>query len=396
MSQVGLWLDRLGRWFRDLCAILVVALLMAYGVELLARRGLVLPDHDEYMRGHAVFSHQPWGPQYIEDVRGYRWLRLYKDYVGFRQAPYNSATINIDKDGLRITPDNCDRPDAKLVYAFGGSTMLGVGAPDASTIPSNLARLLNKSGSCVKLVNFGGGWWQSSQELAQFIVRLREGERPVAAFFYDGVNDIDAVSFGGKVGGTDPGAEPRFNSSAELSADRISLRRFLYANSTALNSIDRIMNPPLVKDAGNPFRLTQPQIEAAAPQVVAAYEANVRMIQAVAKQFDVPVFFFLQPFPLISSKSLTPGEAQMRRGRLENRDWEPRLVSQTYQIWRNSPYLKQLPNFFDVSLALDQTKEEVFADAEHLLPRGNEIMANIIVEKLRSIPSLSNPGLRQQ
>jgi len=151
-----------------------------------------------------------------------------------------------------------------------------------------------------------------------------------------------------------------------------------------------------VKDAGNPFRLTQSQIEAAAPQIVGAYEANVRMIQAVAKQFDVPVFFFLQPFPLISSKSLTPGEAQMRRGRLENRDWEPRLVSQTYQIWRNSPYLKQLPNFFDVSLALDQTKEEVFADAEHLLPRGNEIMANIIVEKLRSIPSLSNPGLRQQ
>ncbi len=388
ITRIAPWLDRFGRWFRDACAILVVALLLAYGVELLARRGIIIPDYDEYLLDHPVLTHQTWGAQYIADVRAFHWVRLYKDYVGFREAPYKSATVNIDKDGLRTTVGNCERPDAKAIYVFGGSTMLGVGVPDPYTIPAYLARQFNGEGNCVKIINFGGGWWQSSQALAQFTVLLREGGRPVAALFYDGINDIDAVSYGGKVGGRDPSAEVRFNHSAELRDDRISLRQFLLSNSKALTAFERMMSPPPVKGKGNPFRLTPQQIQMVAPQIVAAYETNVRMTMAIAEQFNVPVFFFLQPFPLISPKPLTAGEATLRKWRIEDRDWEPTIVSKTYEIWRNSPYLKSLPRFFDVSTALDRLNDEVFVDVEHLLPNGNEIMAKIMAEKLRTVPAL--------
>ena len=55
--------------------------------------------------------------------------------------------------------------------------MLGTGSPDWETIPSNLARLLDKSGlkACVR--NLGQTGWRNTQEVIELLQELRRNSR---------------------------------------------------------------------------------------------------------------------------------------------------------------------------------------------------------------------------
>jgi hypothetical protein len=109
----------------------------------------------------------------------------YSSYEAMRREPFASETINIDRDGLRVTPGAPANP-TRILSLFGGSTMWGTGVDDAHTIAALVQRRLADAA----VVNYGQSAFVSAQNRAALLKRLSLGAPVGTAVFYDGINDV--------------------------------------------------------------------------------------------------------------------------------------------------------------------------------------------------------------
>ena len=182
----------------DACIIVTVTVAMLLALELAAR----LLNYARVVHGRndsPTVQKQEWGKQHLEDGEAIAWR--YVPYVEFREKAYVSLTINLDSKGRRLVPGSCEKAHAITIWTFGGSTMVGYGAPDQFTIPAYLAVIFNRDGQCIRLVNYGAGGWQSTQSRIQLTQSLARGGRPDSVIFYDGINDVDILTLGRRPGG---------------------------------------------------------------------------------------------------------------------------------------------------------------------------------------------------
>lgn len=338
---------------------------------------------------HAIIASRPWGPRYLADLRGFHWRHHYAPHVGYRSVPHASESVNVDDWGIRRTLHGSSEPSAAVVYACGGSTMIGVGVPDWGTIPSYLARDLNAGASArpVRVVNRAQAWWTSGQALMDLVVALQHGERPEVVLFASGINDFAVVSYGGQPGGIAP--------YAEMLLDRGLSRAWFHDGPGTLATLHfpallrRWLGPSGDVEGSAVSRRTggrtppSGDLAGRLREAAAVYEANVRMLRVLAAAYGFEVYFFLEPFPLISPRPLTAEEAR-EIGPLWL-PWERALAEDHYARLRGSPYLRSLPDFIDVSNALDGVDETILLDTEHLLPQGNEIVAAAMIRGLQRV-----------
>lgn len=111
---------------------------------------------------------------------------VYKSYVGWRHAPFQGETINVEGPYLQRRTVNPANTGDKKAYFFGGSTMWGFGATDAGTIPSQFAAVTGLHSE-----NFGENGWVAHQSLMLLILLIQAGQRPDLVVFFDGGNDIE-------------------------------------------------------------------------------------------------------------------------------------------------------------------------------------------------------------
>lgn len=96
------------------------------------------------------------------------------------------------RNGLRHTWEPADLPEeAPEIWLFGGSTVFGRGQRDDHTIASEVARLADREGQPVRVVNLGNPGYTSYQEWQLFERRLASGARPAVALFLDGTADLE-------------------------------------------------------------------------------------------------------------------------------------------------------------------------------------------------------------
>ena len=104
-----------------------------------------------------------WCEEHLND-----WAKLsreYKDYVVWKSKPLSGPTINIDQNGVRLTkPCEAIEHKNRRYLFFGSSQMLGLGAPDALTIPSIFAEL-NRA----ETANYAGLGWDTRQCLSYLV-----------------------------------------------------------------------------------------------------------------------------------------------------------------------------------------------------------------------------------
>ena len=355
----------------DLCIIVTVTMAMLLALELAARAAIEVRN--------AIFSSpnppstilkQAWGRQYESDEGGL--VIPHVDYVEFREAPYRSATINVDKEGRRSVPGNCELADASIVWTFGGSTMFGYGAPDEFTIPAYLAKLLNREKRCARIVNFGASSWQSTQSLIQLIEVLKRGQRPHAVIFYDGVNEPESPA----PGGITPAAKLRLE---QAFLDR-RLDEELAAHSALVRIARRFVLGPHRKHAGGDRSTNPADVAEYAKAVASLYAQNVRIVEVLAREYGFSAYYFLQPYPLISGKKLTATENAMMKAVALKTDTN--LMKTVYRAIRQESALPENPRYFDISGIFDGLTEEIFADEAHLLPEGNRIVAERIAREI--------------
>ncbi len=134
----------------------------------------------------------PWADAYLREIQ--TTPNSYWPFTESRPLRFEGEFVNIEGWSRRsYVPEGLAR-DAPVVWMFGGSTTWGEGQRDEHTIASELARISEREGTPVRVVNYGQRGWTHFQEMVLFEQLLAEGPPPDVALFYDGANEINAQS----------------------------------------------------------------------------------------------------------------------------------------------------------------------------------------------------------
>ena len=151
---------------------------------------LVLVGEGKPREKVSYYSSQDWAERFWYEFRLSRELQFYP-YVGWRRAPFKGQTIEVDQNGVRLTPGaDCSAKSFK-VFTFGASEMWGTGSPSWGTIPAHLQKGLEKlRPGPVCVTNFAESAHVSMQNVIMLLMQLRSGNVPDVVLFYTIADDI--------------------------------------------------------------------------------------------------------------------------------------------------------------------------------------------------------------
>ncbi|HTV44758.1 MAG TPA: hypothetical protein VMF05_05535 [Stellaceae bacterium] len=324
-----------------------------------------------------AYAGADWSAAYFDEFR--RVVRVdWRAYVGWWQRPFHGRYVTIDARGLRPTPGEGEvRPGTIRILCFGGSTMMGMGARDASTIPALLARKLGELGHRVAVTNWGQLGHNSTQEAITLQQLLKAGERCDIALFYDGVNEMACAEQTGR-------ADTLFNENrrrAEFNLLHPDRRRDL-VTAALIAAAPRTLRR-LRQLTGLPLRGPMPREEAdlseidlgaLAAEVIAAYAANLRLIRLLAGEYRFRPLFFWQPV-LTTKRNLSLDEQRWSRDYTSDPAARQRLYTAILEARRGCRELVEAADAVDLSALFDDWTDPVYIDLYHLSEAGNAAIA---------------------
>jgi lysophospholipase L1-like esterase len=189
--------------------------------------------------------------------------------------PGNFAGVVHDSDHSRRTDNPGKASDAKVIFAFGGSTTYDLANNDLQTWPSDLSRQL---GPEFLVENLGVPGYTSVETLIQSLFVFR-GRPPACAIYFNGMNDLRNVHVEGLL--------PDY-SNFHLPSQRRNLGLdypgFIINNSAFARVLVSLVSAkrPAVKG------VISSEMD---PQVAALFKDNIRLTIQVARYFGVkPIF----------------------------------------------------------------------------------------------------------
>ncbi len=333
------------------------------------------------------------GAQWTEDfyrtalkMGGVRW----HPYVYWRRKAFESEYINVDKYGVRKTWNReasaGEKGEPFKIFMFGGSAMWGTGARDDHTIPSYLSKMLSETiERRVEVVNYGEMGYVNTQEVAMLLYQLRRGNVPDMVIFYDNINDIGAAAQNREAGLTNS----EFNRAREFNLLNEVRQQDLYleaVRSAAKNSPTmRLMKKVLRKigllkkeppQAGSDGKIS----DKLADDIIKVYESNIKMVEALGKEYGFESLFYWQPI-VLDKPHLTPFEKKQAREWMYFKDF----YFQMHGRVDGSGFLSSDPRFRDLSGIFANAKKPYFIDFCHLGEAGNEIVAENMYEDVLPI-----------
>lgn len=382
----GLLGRRIADLYRATAVVLVTTLALLGGLELgaivLFRSG-ILPAYRGILVEYArlpYYSAKDWGDVYWQEAKNSERYQ-YQPYTVWRHLPFEGSTIHIDQDGIRLTPGADCSQDAYTVFAFGGSTMLGWGAPDWGTIPAYLqAGLESLMSKPVCVVNLAEDGFVSTQSLIALVRELQSENVPDAVVFYDGVNEVIAAYESGE-----PGVHVTL---AKIAARYENPENPLLAwvQGSRVYSLIELLAGKLTYERQESdlsmFRLGPAQADRThlADAVVEVYIGNYRLVDALAHEYGFKYSFFVQPHLAVSEKTLTAEEQE-----LVSR-MDPALASLAEAVYaRLASTAPDYEHLWFIADVLDGERTQIWIDQYgHITPAGNRIVAQEILKTVES------------
>ncbi|HEC24178.1 MAG TPA: SGNH/GDSL hydrolase family protein [Chloroflexi bacterium] len=305
---------------------------------------------------------------------------------------FRGEWITINSLGFRGEEIAPQKPAGTVrLIMVGGSAVAGAGVHDDESIPAYLEALLQEEMGCpAEVINAGTPGYTSTQELVLFQFRLLPLD-PDIVIVFDGRNDVYFA--------TSPRWDPLYSpplqhANAILHGEnRAPLPERVWNWLTAHSVLASTLNQIVIRLRGIEAGMTPAQRAQLTMhrEVLDVYARNLRLIGVLGQAHDVPVVFVVQPVLGAGDKPLSDEEEQIldiRRGH-----GYMDLMLETY------PDLAQtalavgdemgIPAF-DYSRVFDNVRETVYSDDVHLTARGNEIVAQRLMEDLR--PLLAEVG----
>jgi len=318
--------------------------------------------------------------------------RVYRPYTVWSRRPFQGELIQIDAEGERRTRPSGDEHRELDIWILGGSTTWGLGAPDAETIPSHLARLLAAHhGVSARVRNLGEIGFVSTQEIVRLLRELQRGRRPDLVVFFDGVNDAAAAALWPVIPGSHMNLyeiRDRF----ERRSGPASPWWILLTRTGIYRLSQRIvgMLPFLRPVAEVPWDPPQGEgdIEARGRQGIEIWLENRRIVQAFARAYDFDFLFVLQPSLMVGDKLLDPSEQEILSRERQN---AAKLQSmKVYEAMRSELRGRlafdpdALGSIHDLSDAFRNVKKALYIDYVHISGEGNRILAEQISQLIAS------------
>lgn len=281
------------------------------------------------------------------------------------------------RGGFRVTTDTPQNP-VRRVLMFGGSTLFSQEVPDDYTIASYLQRLLNAQGARWEVRNYGlPGMNSRQQTLIMYRAQLRPGDIVV---YYHGVNDIYYTMFGGSREGWVQGV-PAVRPVQKLSP----LHRHLYALHQRFSDYSYAAEVALdVFNRAKPSTVTDAQTLARnAKNAVEVFRESVAAAAAHASQAGAEFVHFLQP-QVFANNQLTPYESELVANPLGTAPGVEKTFRHGYPLLQKAgeELARQGIAYLDIADTLDRRPEgeEVFLDFCHVNHRGNELIAERMMD----------------
>lgn len=308
-----------------------------------------------------AFQNKTLGKEYLKEVNAVE--AIYSPYIEYSvKSNISGRFINTDENGLRKTTNPCKSENSVKIFVFGGSTVFG-GIGDDNTLPSLISKKLCNKGVNVEVTNFGVSGYENTKEIIKLELELRNGNIPDIVIFYDGVNEIYSAFQNGYAGAP----QNLENRKAEFNKkDKVNLKGYiLYSDTmTLIRGISKKIFKNKVKEDNN---INNAELS---KEIVDIYFENIKIVKALEKEYKFKSYFFWQPV-IYFDKPLTEGESSA-----ELKNVKP-LYLETYQ---KIPEKEERINFYDIRDVFSDVKEDVYIDFAHLNEKGNEIVAERIVE----------------
>lgn len=334
---------------------------------------------------------------------------VYQPYVVWSRKPYDGQLIDIDAEGRRATFHSSDNAEALRLWMLGGSTMWGQGAPDAETIPSYVAQMLNQELDLdVQVENLGEIGYVSTQEIVALIRQLQLGRRPDFVIFFDGVNDAPAAALWPEILGTHmnfykirdrfeaPGR--RQNRQVKTAIAHSGMVRF-----AALLSEKFGLSPAAHSGEWNAPR-DAAEVRRRGETAARLWLENCGLIRDLGVAYGFVPIFVLQPSLLVGAKDLHPSEQELQITEQEN---EAKREGMAVYAEMRRAVREMLPQqdsdlaIYDASDLFADVAEPIYIDYVHMSGRGNRYIAAELLRLLKphlcgDLPPRVSPHTRSQ
>jgi lysophospholipase L1-like esterase len=302
---------------------------------------------------------------------------------------YDPYALFIREDGPRPTLHNADQSAENVVtvWMFGGSTIKGATDDDAKTIPSLVAKTLNRGdkGPKYHFTNFGMSSYNSILEAKYLQKQLIENpNKPDLILFYDGANDSTYFNE----------FRTRY---AHFGYRRMKaiIENYHYSWFGILKPVTAAINSSFTKEAIEKLMAVYDPIEATDPEfkkIVENMGSRYDYINKVALCFDAKFTLVWQPILWAEDCEIEPSVKDMEHGSLLSQDKYSTLKENLIK-----PYLAMeealgdKPYFHNMRNALCERKMQTYKpDGVHLADAGREMMAGKIAD---IIEDEMNPGI---
>lgn len=357
------------------------------------------PEHRDYLNAYVASSlyDSDFNAKLYQDSLGQLRDLLEFDHYRHYRLPegFVSQYVNTDDHGRRVSANPPRDAGQYLVHFFGGSTACGIGTEDRFTIASLLSSALNEmSETSAHVRNYGVGGYNNSQELAYLMQSLSTEEIPDLVIFYDFANEAltaerelwlpmrersrgfltpntVAAPMNEHVVSTTPVIVKLAESMVGV-LRRLSSYKFLSLIRKRLN--DRAIAPSHNSLGSEALQRTGDPLVTTVERCLDNYDRNMRVINAIAKEYGFNTMFIMQP-TLFTKSSLSTYEKRTA----ENPGYTQRRYEEAIYQGARTRFSKY-DNFYDLSNIFADEASTIYLDDHHMSEKGNRAIAKALAE----------------
>ena len=323
-----------------------------------------------------VFDKYDWADTYFKEHNAIN--HEYRSYYGWKKLAFKGETINLNKDGNRITPQDKNSDENSPIIAFiGGSTVWGYGVNDENTIPAWFAKLSQKKYS---LKNYGEFGYSAYQSYVYLQDRILHGETPNYVISYDGVNNTPAeITRYFSHAGEDRMIQTLKGSDTDKNYKPYTFRGTIEFASSLKRYAKRYFgegDKPQIKV------FNEKQNRRAAIELLETWLLTKKLSESVGAKF----ICVLQPVAYWGNPDTKHIQEHMENEPFKN-GYE--YYKYVFELLETEKYSGLKNHFVDATKALDG-QPEVYMDYSHLLPEGNEIIARTLVKEVSKLDASSS------
>ena len=213
----------------------------------------------------------------------------YEPFVEFKESHRIGKFTSVSKIGNRCNKNNlidCKPPTggSSEIWIFGGSTVFGYGVKNNETISAYLEQLFNEN---YRVINFGTGYFNSTQERILFNNLLSKFPPPKAVIFFNGLNEfVNNV-------GNDTSHFSQFINYKINKSSKDDLLHYLRERIVRLNIVQLFVEK--TKPQNELTKIKEPENIEKTSNI---YLNNQKIIKSISENYDIDLLYFLQPVPI--------------------------------------------------------------------------------------------------